>query len=136
MRLSAASTSIGLRSATGLAAIGANCSSNQLGLRRGRIRPAFGNHLVDIFLRDIPEAVSRLERGDQLLPLAFGQWVATDLQHPARIVAAPPRFGEANVGIAAEGQALLLVGIMIFVVQSFDPLGWTSRYKPRSSVHW
>src|SRR3546814_7324830 len=89
------------------------CSSDLLALRY---------LLVDVLLGDFTKGVGGLEYGDQLLMLAFCKRVGSSFQLPASIVTAFPRLGQADIGIAAKGQSLLLAHVAVLVSPQFRPV--------------
>src|SRR3546814_11228399 len=54
--------------------------------------------------------------------LAFCKRVGSSFQLPASIVTAFPRLGQADIGIAAKGQSLLLAHVAVLVSPQFRPV--------------
>ena len=83
------------------------------------IGAAFCDHLVDIFLGDVTKTVRSIESGCQLFALPRHQGIDPAFKLPSGFVSSPPRFRQADIGIASKSKALLLGCVPIFVSPQF-----------------
>src|SRR5690606_38762831 len=72
------------------------------------IGSAFGNHLLDVLARNLPEAIRRVVLGDKLFLAPHRTWIDALAQLPPGVIALPTRFRQSNFREGAEGDAFFL----------------------------
>jgi len=94
-----------------------------MGLCGRGIRPAFRDGLVDIFLCNVAKGVGRVVEREKLFALQFGEGIDALSKFCPRLVALAAGFCKIRLRLAAEGNAVVLVQVVVLPAPQFRAAG-------------